>query len=86
MSFGYALNEGEVDFDALQMRAENACQYAKSQGDGVCVEWTEEIEQESLIHLRERCGKCGAKISCNVPRRNDPQKLKCCPFCESPFV
>lgn len=85
MSFGYALSKGEVDFDTLQMRAENACQYAKSQGDGVCVEWTEEIEQESLIHLRNRCGNCGAKTVCNVPRKNNPQKLKCCPFCEKPF-
>lgn len=86
MSFGYAVSKGEIDFDTLQMRAENACQYAKSQGDGVCVEWTEEIEQESLIHLRNRCNNCGARIICNVPLRHSPQKLKCCPFCKSEFI
>jgi hypothetical protein len=86
MSFGYAISEGEIDFSTLLARAETACQYAKLQGDGICVERTEEMEQESLIHLRERCDKCGAKMTCNVSRRNDPQKLKCCPFCESPFV
>jgi len=54
MSFGYAITGGEDDFETLRLRAETACQYAKTLGDGVCIEWTEEIERESLTHLRER--------------------------------
>lgn len=81
MSFGYAINDGKTSFSDLLRHAEEACQYAKNQGDGFCVGWSEETQQNPLVNLRERCQKCGAKISCNVPKQNAPVKLKTCPCC-----
>ncbi|MGA9997255.1 MAG: GGDEF domain-containing protein [Pyrinomonadaceae bacterium] len=82
MSFGYAINDGSVNFDELLKRAEMACQYAKDRGDGACVGWSEEMQRNPLVNLRDRCQKCGAKISCNVPKQNAPAKLKSCPCCD----
>ena len=83
MSFGYAVSQGEMSFDDLLARAETACQVAKSQGDGVCVEWSEEIETQAVDRLRGRCLNCGAKFTCDVPRLAAPtgRKLLCCPYC-----
>ncbi len=83
ISFGYALSLGEIDFTDLLARAETACQIAKSQGDGKCVEWTEEIERQAIDRLRERCDACGSLIDCAIPRRTMPQnrRLISCPCC-----
>lgn len=81
MSFGYAVNDGKTSFSDLLERAEMACQYAKNQGDGICVGWSESIKQNPIVNLRDRCQNCGAKISCNVPTQNAPVKLKLCPCC-----
>lgn len=83
ISFGYAVSQGETGYDELLARAETACQAAKFQGDGVCVEWTEEIEAQATDSLRDRCTNCGAKIRCDVPRDTAPpdRKLLCCPSC-----
>ena len=81
MSFGFALSDGKTSFSDLLERAEVACQYAKAQGDGECVKWTDELELDPLIRKGGRCQKCGARISCNVSRQNAPKELKCCPCC-----
>lgn len=83
MSFGYAIRRGESSFADLLAKAETACQVAKSQGDGECVEWSEDIERQAIDSLRDRCTNCGAKITCNVPRQSFPKsrKLLCCPCC-----
>ena len=85
MSFGYAPSERNVDFNELLVRAETACQIAKSQGAGTCVQWTEELQQTALVSLRARCQSCGAKISCDVPVSTTPKdkKLNVCPCCGS---
>lgn len=81
MSFGFALIDEKSDFELLLQRAEAACQQAKIKGDGKVVEWTEDVEKTSLINLRARCNKCGTKISCNVPKDKNPNKLIICAFC-----
>lgn len=83
MSFGYALSEGEIDYAGLLERAETACQAAKAQGDGTCVEWSQEIERKAMIHLRDRCANCGAQITVNVPKESAPadSRLASCPCC-----
>jgi diguanylate cyclase (GGDEF)-like protein len=85
MSFGYAISKGEAGFDDLLARAETACQVAKSQAnnDGVCVEWSKEIEQQVRDSLRDRCGDCGAWFTCSMPQQVVPQnrKLLRCPCC-----
>ncbi len=85
MSFGYATSDGKTSFRDLLRRAEDACQYAKNQGDGVCVEWTHEIKLNPLIRIGGRCANCSAKISCNVPAQDVPVKLKLCPCCGAPL-
>src|ERR1043166_3342476 len=81
MSFGYARSDGKTSFRDLLERAEVACQHAKLQGDGVCVEWTENIKSNPIKSIYESCRKCGAKITCKVHQRNSPAKLICCPCC-----
>lgn len=81
MSFGLAFIDEKTDFETLLQRAETACQQAKIKGDGQVIEWTEEIEKSALINLRARCGKCGTKISCNIPKNRNPKKLIACAFC-----
>lgn len=83
MSFGYSISQGEADFSVLVNRAETACQVAKSQGDGVCVEWSDEIERQAIDILRDDCMNCGAKIECKVPRQAAPdnRRLLGCPCC-----
>lgn len=85
MSFGLAFIDEKADFETLLQRAETACQQAKIMGDGQIVEWTEEIEKTSLVNLRARCGKCGTKISCNIPKDKNPKKLSFCAFCGEPL-
>ena len=86
MSFGLALIDEKSDFETLLQRAETACQQAKIKGDGEIVEWTEEVEKAALINLRARCNKCGTKISCNVPKDRNPNKLTICAFCGEPLT
>jgi diguanylate cyclase (GGDEF)-like protein len=81
MSFGYSTSDGKTSFSDLLERAENACQIAKMQGDGVCIEWTKIIEQKAFTKQRGRCRKCEAKVTCEVPKQNAPKKLLCCPCC-----
>src|SRR5213080_3506143 len=44
MSLGYVLSDGKSSLSELQERAEVACQHAKLQGEGTCVEWSGAIE------------------------------------------
>jgi diguanylate cyclase len=81
MSLGYVLSDGKTSFDDLLRRAEDACKHAKAQGDGACVEWTEDIKLNPLVRRSGRCSKCGARVTCNVSQQNAPAKLKCCPCC-----
>lgn len=81
MSFGYVFSDGKTNFIDLLARAETACQSAKAQGDGACIEWIEEMELNPLVRIGGRCLKCAAKISCNVPQQIAPAQLKCCPCC-----
>ena len=83
ISFGYSVSRGEVGFADLLAKAETACGVAKSQGDGFCVEWSEELERQTTEPLRDRCTKCDATITCNVPPKSMPpdRKLRCCPCC-----
>ena len=87
MSFGYAIGRGEADFADLLAKAETACQIAKSQGDGVCIGWSEEIERQAVHRFRGRCLNCGAKIMCDVPRQATPvsRLLSCC-VCGEPLA
>lgn len=85
MSFGYAVNDDETEFIGLLKNAETACQIAKNEGDGICIKWTEDIERNALVNFRDRCQNCNAKISCNVPKQNAPEKLKFCPACGANF-
>lgn len=85
MSFGYAVSDGKSSFSQLAERAETACQTAKNQGDGVCIAWSKKLQREALVNLRQRCQKCGAKTSCNVPKKNAPVKLLSCPCCGQSF-
>ena len=86
MSFGLVLVDEKSDFETLLQRAETACQQAKIKGDGKVVEWTPDVEMTALINLRSRCGKCGTKISCNVPKDRNPIKLTTCAFCSEPLI
>jgi len=86
MSFGCARSDGKTSFRDLLERAEVACQHAKVQGNGACVEWTENIELNQLVRISGSCQKCGARITCNVPQQNAPAKLKSCPCCGSSLV
>jgi diguanylate cyclase (GGDEF)-like protein len=81
MSLGYTFSDGKTSFQELLERAEIACQHAKVQDDGACVEWSEDIKLNPLVRIPARCQQCGARISCNVPRHNAPTKLICCPCC-----
>ena len=87
VSFGYAVSEGEVAFSDLIARAETACQVAKSKGNGVCVEWSEDIERQVTKSLRGRCSKCLASITCYAREDVLPKnrRLSCCPCCGEAF-
>ncbi|HEX8500960.1 MAG TPA: GGDEF domain-containing protein [Pyrinomonadaceae bacterium] len=81
MSFGYARSDNKTSFRELLGRAEIACKHAKSQGDGACVEWVEDIESNPLVRRSGVCKKCNAKISCSLPQDSAPTELKLCPCC-----
>jgi diguanylate cyclase (GGDEF)-like protein len=81
MSLGYAVSDGKTSFSDLLERAEAACQNAKALGDGMCVEWTEDIRLNPLVRINGKCQKCGARISWNGPKGIAPANLKCCPCC-----
>ncbi len=81
MSLGYVFSDGKARFEDLLGRAEVACQLAKAKGEGVCTEWTSDIAFNPLVRISGRCRKCGARISCNVPKQNAPSALTSCPCC-----
>jgi diguanylate cyclase (GGDEF)-like protein len=81
MSLGYAIGDGKISVSDLLGRAEVACQYAKVQGGGVCVAWTEDMKLNPLVRKNGNCLKCSARISCNVPKLKAPAGLKFCPCC-----
>jgi diguanylate cyclase (GGDEF)-like protein len=81
MSLGYAVSDRKTSFSDLLERAEAACQNAKRRGDGVCIEWSEDIKLNPPVRLDGICRKCDAKISCNIAKQNAPKKLKYCPCC-----
>jgi diguanylate cyclase (GGDEF)-like protein len=81
MSLGYVHTDGKISFRDLLTRAETACQYAKAQGDGACIEWVEDMERNPLLRIAGRCLDCAARISCNVLKQNAPSTLTCCPCC-----
>ncbi len=84
MSFGAAVRQGETDFETLRARAEAACQKAKRQGDGVLIEWSEQIEMEKTVEFRKvQCEKCGTEHNCYVPANlaSEDSKLRSCSWC-----
>jgi diguanylate cyclase (GGDEF)-like protein len=83
VSFGYAVSQGESSFADLLAKAEAACQAAKFQAGGVCLEWSQKFEQHGIKNIRSRCSNCGTQITCNVPRDAVPQdgELLFCPCC-----
>jgi diguanylate cyclase (GGDEF)-like protein len=81
MSIGYTRSDGKTSFDDLIERADLACQFAKTQGDGVCVEWTTDLLLNPLVRIGGKCRTCDAKISCSLPKQNAPTELKVCPCC-----
>lgn len=85
MSFGFAAGDGKTVFGDLLKRAETACLTAKNQGDGVCVEWNEEIERNALKGFRHKCLICHSVNKCYVPKELSPEKLKVCSFCGEKF-
>jgi diguanylate cyclase (GGDEF)-like protein len=85
ISIGYVLNDRKVSFEELLGRAEIACQIAKGKGEDVWIEWTENIKHNPLLRMSGTCRKCGARISCNVPKQNAPPVLKSCPCCSEPL-
>jgi len=85
MSLGYVVSDGKSSLSELQERAEVACQHAKLQGEGTCIEWSGAIESNPLVRRTARCEKCGARISCNIPKLSAPQNLICCPSCGADF-
>jgi diguanylate cyclase (GGDEF)-like protein len=80
MTFGYARSDGKTGFDDLLERADVACQFAKADGNAAS-EWTEHMKLNPLVRIGGRCRKCGAKISCNIPKSDAPRELKFCPCC-----
>lgn len=83
ISFGYAMADGEADFDELLKRAETACQVAKLK-DGSCVAWSQKLAEQSFSNLSGLCKHCGTKIrSCQVPAESVPldNRLRFCPCC-----
>lgn len=85
MSFGYTINDGKSPFIDLLQRAETACQTAKYEGDGVCLEWTNQSSKNTFISGRKKCRKCAAKFEWKIPKRNASAGLEICPFCNEPF-
>lgn len=81
VSFGYAVNDETSEFETIRARAETACKEAKKQGDGVCVEWTKEIEQDAPKSLRKNCPNCNAVTSCYVPQKMNLDKIQFCAAC-----
>lgn len=81
MSFGYAVSVEGIEFEITKSRAELACKKAKTKGDVMCLEWTEELEQSSLQSLRHTCKKCETIIACEVPEKLELNNLKICPAC-----
>lgn len=84
-SFGYVLSDGKSSLSELKERAEIACQHAKLEGDGKCVEWSEAIKSNPLIRRTARCEACGARTTCNIPQIKAPKKLISCPSCGTAF-
>ena len=85
ISFGYLLNDKKASFEELLGRAEVACQPSKARTGNVWIEWTENIKHNPLLRMSGTCRKCGARISCNVPKQNAPPALKSCPCCGDPL-
>ena len=85
MSFGYAISDGKTNFSDLLERAETACLTAKSKGDGICVEWTEEVELNALVEKRHNCRHCGSVNKCYIPKKLSSETLKVCSFCAEKF-
>jgi len=84
MSFGYAVRQVEIDFDTLLKRADTACQAAKRTGDGSYIEWTDEIENESFVPLRNvPCPNCRTLITCDIPRQHSQHEINICPVCST---
>ncbi len=86
VSFGYVVSDGTFDFEKIRTRAENACKEAKKQGDGICVEWIEEIERTAIQSLRKNCTNCGAVTSCYVPQKMNLNSIQFCAACGATLV
>ena len=85
VSFGFAFGDEDFDFETIKRRAEIACKKAKSKGDGICLEWAEEMERTSLESLRNTCLKCGTINACEVPSNLKLNNLKACAICGTSF-
>jgi len=85
VSFGYAVSDGNLEFEKVMSRAEAACKKAKMEGSGTCLEWTEEIEQTVFKGLRETCPDCGTINDCDVPQEMNLRELNSCAACGTKF-
>jgi len=84
VSFGSAIRDDEADFETLFKKADAACQKAKRMGDGVLVEWSEQIETDKPTEFRRIvCGNCGTETACYVPAHQVTEngKPSFCPWC-----
>ncbi len=81
VSFGFASGNESSEFETVKSNAEMACKKAKAKGDGVCLEWTDEMEQTALESLRETCANCGTINACEVPKTMNLVKLMICSAC-----
>lgn len=81
VSFGYFVKIDECDFETLRARAETACKKAKKQDKEICVEWTEEIEENLVGDFRKNCPKCKSVTSCYIPQNSGINKIRFCAAC-----
>lgn len=85
VSFGFAFGDEDFDFETIKRRAEIACKQAKAKGDGICLEWTAEMERTALESLRDTCVKCGTINACEVPSNLRMNNLQVCAVCGTSF-
>lgn len=81
VSFGFSTSTNELEFEIISARAEIACKKAKTLGDGILVEWTEELDQTALQSFRVTCPTCETINSCEVPSRLELERLTKCAAC-----
>lgn len=84
ISFGYARYEKDLDIGNQLKRADKACRPAKIKGNGECVEWNEEMEDNIYADKRITCQKCNTIVKVQFNHR-PATKIKVCPICQNKF-